>query len=178
MVATDQPKSKPGAAEAEVVGPGNVHRIRDIIFGPQMLDYERRLGGLEQRVEKEVTALRDDTAKRLEALEQYVKCEIETRLGRLQAETDERSEAVKEQTRELGETARRLGQLGERTTAVQRELHTEILEQSKSLRDDLHRAEETLATELTGVAEELRQDKAGRDELAGLFVAFVKHLGG
>jgi len=178
MAVTDQPNSKSGVAETEAVGPGNIDQIREIIFGPQMQDYERRFGRLEQRVEKEVTALRDDTAKRLDALEKNVKREIETLLGRLKAETDERSDAVKEQARELGETAQRLGQLSERTTAAQRELHTEILEQSRSLRDDLHRAEETISTEQSGVAEELRRDKAGRDELAGLFVAFAKLLGG
>jgi vacuolar-type H+-ATPase subunit I/STV1 len=178
MAVTDQPNSKSGVAETEAVGPGNIDQIREIIFGPQMQDYERRFGRLEQRVEKEVTALRDDTAKRLDALERNVKREIEALLGRLKAETDERSDAVKEQARELGESAKQLGQLSERTTAAQRELHTEILEQSKSLRDDLHRAEETISAELSGVAEELRRDKAGRDELAGLFVAFARHLGG
>jgi vacuolar-type H+-ATPase subunit I/STV1 len=178
MAVTDQPNSKSGVAETEAVGPGNIDQIREIIFGPQMQDYERRFGRLEQRVEKEVTALRDDTAKRLDALENNVKREIEALLGRLKVETDERSDAVKEQARELGESAKQLGQLSERTAAAQRELHTEILEQAKSLRDDLHRAEETISTELSGVAEELRRDKAGRDELAGLFVAFARHLGG
>ena len=55
----DATKSQSGVDEA--VGSGNVEKIRDILFGAQMRDYEKRFIRLEERMFKEMKDLRDDT---------------------------------------------------------------------------------------------------------------------
>ncbi len=54
-------------------GPGveNLDKVRDILFGSQMRDNERRFGRLEERLAKEAGDLRDETRKRLDSLEVY-----------------------------------------------------------------------------------------------------------
>jgi hypothetical protein len=50
----------------------NVDKIRDIIFGSQMRDYEKRLSRLDERLTADALALREDTKKRIDTLEAFV----------------------------------------------------------------------------------------------------------
>jgi hypothetical protein len=50
----------------------NVDKIRDILFGSQMRDYDKRFGRLEERLAKAADALREDLKKRFDSLESFV----------------------------------------------------------------------------------------------------------
>ena len=54
---------------------GNIDKVRDILFGGQMRDYDRRFQKLEERLLQETSELKDDVRKRLAALEQFMKQE-------------------------------------------------------------------------------------------------------
>ena len=56
-------------ADADGAGDRNVDQIRDILFGGQMRDYERRFVELAQKLEQEATRLRAEMEKRVAALE-------------------------------------------------------------------------------------------------------------
>src|SRR6516165_2538276 len=84
------------AANGEMREGANVDKIRDILFGANMREYEKRFARLEERLTKSSEALRDDLKKRFEALESYVKDELESLGSRLKAEKAERSENLKE----------------------------------------------------------------------------------
>ena len=47
----------------------NVEKIRDILFGSQMRDYEKRFQRLEERLTKDAEALREELKKRFDGLE-------------------------------------------------------------------------------------------------------------
>ena len=47
---------------------GKVDRIRDILFGSQMRDYDGRFQKLDERLTREAAEARSDTQKRLEVL--------------------------------------------------------------------------------------------------------------
>src|SRR5579862_6649484 len=49
--------------------PGNIDKIRDILFGSNMRDYEMRFARLEEALKKESSDLRDTTRHNLESLE-------------------------------------------------------------------------------------------------------------
>ena len=53
-----------GAAAA-----GNLDKVRDLIFGGRMRDYDRKFARLEDRLAKETADLRDEVRKRLAARE-------------------------------------------------------------------------------------------------------------
>ena len=59
--------------DADSAAGGNLDKVRDLLFGGQMRDYDRRFARLEERLVKETTELRDDVKKRLGALEAYMK---------------------------------------------------------------------------------------------------------
>ena len=107
----DEGKQKSASTEAAKArspladqGPGNVDKIRDILFGTQMRDYEQRFARLEESLRKESAELRDSTRKRLDALEGYIKKELESLESRLKSEKDERSENHRQLAGELKST--------------------------------------------------------------------------
>src|ERR1700734_3535805 len=71
---------------------GNIDKIRDILFGSNMRDYEQRFARLEEALKKESSDLRETTRRHLEALESFVHKELAALEVRLNAERDERSE--------------------------------------------------------------------------------------
>ncbi len=65
--------NKSQLSAADLAGGGNLDKVRDILFGGQMRDYEKRFNRLEDRLVKECSSIRDDIKKRLDSLEMYVK---------------------------------------------------------------------------------------------------------
>ena len=53
-------------AAQEMPEDGNIDKIRDILFGSQSRDFERRFTRMEERMIKEISDMRDDTRKKLD----------------------------------------------------------------------------------------------------------------
>src|SRR5271168_3544065 len=132
-------------ANGEIREGANVDKIRDILFGSQMRDYEKRFVRLEERLAKASDALRDDLKKRFDSLESFVQQEMEALSQRLKTEKSERVEALKELTRETRDNAKslekKLSQLEEQLSSAQGDLRSRILEQSKSLGNEIRKAQ-------------------------------------
>src|SRR3974390_3356973 len=88
------------AANGEVREGANVDKIRDILFGANLREYEKRFARLEERLTKSSDALREGLKKRFDSLESYVREAIDSLGQRLKSEKSERAEALKELTRE------------------------------------------------------------------------------
>src|SRR5580704_5134613 len=121
----------------------NVDKIRDILFGSQMRDYDKRFVRLEERLAKAADALRDDLKKRFDSLESFVQQEVESLHQRLKTEKSERVETLKELTRESRDNSKslenRLSQLDEHLAAAQGDLRSRILDQSKTLLSEIRK---------------------------------------
>src|SRR5437660_1779591 len=83
-------------ASATDQGSGNVEKIRDILFGVQMREYENRFARLEENLLKEAADLRENTRKRFDAMESYVRNEFESLQGRLRSEREERANSLRQ----------------------------------------------------------------------------------
>src|ERR1700735_1328327 len=116
---------------------GNVDKIRDILFGTQMRDYETRFARLEETLVKETAAIRETNRRRMDQRENYVKKEFEAVQMRLKTERDEQSDVAGQHARELKEMSesltRRLRDLDDRGAAVERDLRSQLLQQSRDL---------------------------------------------
>ena len=161
-------EAKPRAA-AEVQGAGNVEKIRDILFGSQMRDYEHRFARLEETLLKESADLRESTRKRFEALESYLRKEFEVLESRLKAERDERGSAH-------DTLAKRIGELNDQTSAAHRDLRATMLQQSKELSEEIERRHQEISATLDRRFQELRKDKTDRAALAALFTEVALRL--
>jgi hypothetical protein len=167
-------------ANGELREGANVDKIRDILFGNNMREYEKRFARLEERLTKSSEALREDLKKRFDSLESYVREELEALGTRLKTEKSERSEALKELTRESRDNAKalekKLSQVEEQLDSAHTELRTKILEQSKALGAQIQKAKDELEASLESEAETLRTDKTDRLQLANLFTELSLRL--
>jgi membrane-bound lytic murein transglycosylase len=152
----------------------NLEKIRDILFGSQVRTHEQRFSRLEERLEQECKTLRSDLNRRLDTLESYIQTEVgllsaqiqETR--RLQAEAVERLE----QNQHLATKSleQKLSQLEEKTTASERHLRQQALEQSNQLSADVIGRYNELLTILEREVSILHTvDKTDRGNLASFF---------
>lgn len=171
---------KTAADSAAEAGGGNLEKIRDILFGAQVHDFEKRFARLEERLLKETADARADTRKRFEALEGFIRKEVESLADRLKSEQGDRAEAVKEVGRELRETAKalekRLAAQDEQSTKSQRELRQQILDQSKSLTEEIRNRNRETTTTLSRELTELRAEKTDRAALAGFLTDVAVRL--
>jgi DNA anti-recombination protein RmuC len=167
-------------AGAEAAGGANLEKIRDILFGAQVHDFEKKFARLEERLLKETADSRAETKKRFDALESFIRKEVESLADRLKTEQEARADSGKEISRDLRETAKalekKLGSLDEQATRSQRELRQQILDQSKSLTDEIRTRIRESAAALSKELKELRAEKTDRSALAGLFTEAAMRL--
>ncbi|MFN0169096.1 MAG: hypothetical protein ACKV22_21945 [Bryobacteraceae bacterium] len=163
-----------------IQGAGNVDRIRDILFGSQMRDYETRFSRLEETVVKETAEIRESNRRRFDQLEQYIRKELEAVENRIKAEREDRSDTASQHSRELAELGeslrRRLRDLDDRGATVERDLRSQLLQQSKDLTDAMHARLDETAGLLEKRFQELRQGKTDRAALATLFTELALRL--
>nr|WP_235355378.1 hypothetical protein [Aliterella atlantica] len=167
-------------AGADLSGGGNLDKVRDILFGGQMRDYEKRFNRLEDRLIKECSNLREDIKKRLDSLETYIMQEVEALNEGLKAEQVHRDDTTKEIAQELKDATKslekKIGQLDEQTSQKQRELRQQILDQSKNLDEDIRQKYESILAVIEREVQELRSDKTDRSTLAALFTQVAMRL--
>ena len=165
---------KSAPAGATLPDSGSVDKIRDILFGNQMRDFDRRFTQVEERMAKAMQGLRDETYKRLEALEQYFKEELEALKERLKAESDQRADVDKQMNETVKSLAESLGKTisdsEEKFAAHTSELRQQILKQSKSLSADIQAKYEQASQELRRTAEGLNDAKIDRSMLAEFLI--------
>ncbi|MDX8381293.1 MAG: hypothetical protein R8M14_04205 [Ghiorsea sp.] len=161
---------------------GNVDQIRDIIFGSQMRDYEKRFIRLEERVLSESDALRNETSHRLDALESYIKQEASGLSDMISAERGEREDDTRHLTNEVNKTAtdadKKSSQIQNKLSQNQSETRDALLEQSKSLLNEIQNVRNTLSDNINKSTQELREDKTDRKGLADMFSEIAMRLNG
>ncbi len=127
------------AQAANAAAMDEVSRIRDIIFGANMRDYERRFAALEQRLLQDLEALRSDmvtrfeqnaaaTAAEFDRVHGRIAWEVEQLQARQQAETDARQASVQD----LHDALQRARDEADKRNA---ELHTLLDHRVRELRD-------------------------------------------
>jgi uncharacterized protein YydD (DUF2326 family) len=157
----------------EEIPNSNINKVKEILFGDQSREYERRFVRLEDRLTRECNHLREDTHQQFEALKQYIQQEISGLAAALKSEQIQRDEvlegmdeAFKIITRTLEQ---RVEQLEVETSQRQRELRQQLLEQSKMLDDEIRQKYQEILAILERRTQELRAEKADRSTLASLF---------
>jgi hypothetical protein len=168
------------AAAQEPVGAGHVDKIRDILFGTHMREYDSRFSRIEDSFAKESAALRDAVQKRMDSLETFLKKELESLETRLRTEREERSAVDRQSSRdfqELGDSLRkRIGEVEDRAIAGQKDVREHLLTQSQQLRDEIHAKFEEVAALLDRKYNQLHSNKTDRSALASMLTEMALRL--
>ena len=160
----------------------NVDQIRDILFGGQMRDYERRFAELEKRFEAEFVRMRETQDKRLAQIDRRLDEQFD-KLGKLvRQEIEDRNGAIDGLESRLQQAARTArGEVNKSLDALSQEI-AQSDERLRGAIDDLGASLQARASEgesaLARAGAELRADKVGRDDLAALLTEFALRLRG
>jgi hypothetical protein len=156
------PPAAPASDAQSDQGAGNIDKIRDILFGSNMRDYELRFAHLEEALKKESADLRDSTRRHLESLESFVHKELAALEARLNSERDERSAGA-------ASIFRKIGEMENHEAQANREIRNDLLQQSKELTDAIRNKGEEIIALLERRSQDLQHSKTDRAALAGLF---------
>ncbi len=159
---------------------GNIDKIREIIFGGQMRDYEKRFTRVEERLLKESKDLREDTRKRFETLEKFIKSEFASVAERLQTEHRTNDESAQGLWRGIHEVIQTMNakftELQEQSAGAQSDLRQQILAQSKDLSNEIRMKQDEMTARLQREVAELNHDKTDRSSLATLLTEMALRL--
>jgi DNA anti-recombination protein RmuC len=175
-----KPDGQSNGLTPEELGGGNLDKVRDILFGTQMRDSDRRFQRLEERLAHDTTELKEEVRKRLSMLEQFVKQELESLADRISSEQQERTDSTKDLSREVREMSKafekKAGQLEDHTGKVQRELRQQLLEQQSSLREEIQKRVDEILVRLSRDSAEIRSDKLDRTMLSTMLTEMAMRL--
>jgi hypothetical protein len=185
----DEAKKMPPTTNADTADAGpkegddttaSVEKIREIIFGSQMQEYDKRFSRLEHRLMEAVGLFRDDAGGRIKSLEEYVRKEIAALLDRVKTEHAQRIEVCKAISEDLKELTRtqeaRAAKLAEEHSGAQRDLREQILSLSKDLREELQRRCDSIANAANDDVSELRAGKLDRAAVCELLTEAASRL--
>jgi hypothetical protein len=159
---------------------GGVDKIRELLFGSQIQDYDRRFSKLEERFLQRVKDIEAETTRNLGAFEMHAKKQMDSLAGQLREEKEQRAEAEKDidrAVREHGQSVdRRLRAISDQLAQFERELSDRLSQESHSLREEIRRKNEEVQQTIETVFSALSNVKTDRNLLAGLFVEVAKCL--
>lgn len=160
-------------AETMSGGAANVDKIRDILFGGQMRDYDKRFKRLEERVEQETAHFRDDMLQRFKALEERMSDEIDSLLEKVKVERQERqnnTQALEQEMKTLKtDINNRLTQIDEQMTKDMKNLRQQTHNKLQELSLQLRQQGESLTSLISQEIAQLQEEKVNRSDLAVLF---------
>ena len=127
-----------------VAGPesASVDKIRDMLFGNQMQDYDQRFANLEERFLQRFKEIESETARNLNAFESNAKKQVDSLAAQLRDEKDQRADADKEIERMLREQnqalEKRIRALSDQLSQLDRDISDRLTREAQALRDEIN----------------------------------------
>jgi len=149
-----------GEVEVQRASQHALEQIREILFGADYRELERRVVRVDNLFGARQRELEQEARRRIDMLEAHIRRESEAMMTRLEAELNSSSDALRrlahDQREALSALEEKLGRVEEASSRGQRELRHEQLEQAKTFLDELQRLRKDLMAtirEELGIAE-------------------------
>ena len=184
-VSKTNPEGSNGAKAAPLIDlgtgdPRGVDKIRELLFGNQMQDYDRRFSLLADGFTQKLRDAESDITRSVSSLEANLKKQLESIVGQVREEKDLRTDADKELGRTMLDSnqslEKRIGQLSDQLARLERDMSDRVSHDVQSLRDEIKRRNDDARATLDRMFAELRDVKTDRTLLAGLFVEVARCL--
>jgi hypothetical protein len=168
----------------EIAGPetgASVDKIRDILFGSQIKNYEARFARLEENLVRETVELKETMRRRFESLEGFFKSETEALAARLKSEREERTGNFTSLDRDLKSTheelSRKIHELDHSTAEAHSGLRRDLMAESRKLLEEISQRHDSLRSLLENRVAELRHQKTDRSLLSALLTEIANQIG-
>lgn len=172
--------AKGNGASSDADAGDNVDKIRDILFGQQLREFERKFQQIESRLNDDLDALRDELGRQGESMHSFIDSEIGILDGKLKAESDTRQQQLDDLQDELKKTARqldsRLNELSEQMAEQGREFNQKLLKFKQDLSEELSRSNGSLRERMESGQRELAEAKVDRHVLAEMLTGLAMQL--
>jgi hypothetical protein len=157
-----------------------VDKIRELLFGNQMQDYDRRFEVMEQRFQQKFRDLEAESARSIQSMESSTKKQLESIASQVRQEQDLRTEADKELGRGLREQIqgleKHLSKVADQLASLDRDFTERLGRESQTLHEDIRRRNDDTRATMERMLSELMHVKTDRSLLAGLFVEIARCL--
>jgi Rps23 Pro-64 3,4-dihydroxylase Tpa1-like proline 4-hydroxylase len=164
----------------EATDSGSINKIRDIIFGNQMRDYDTRFEDLENYLKNEIKRLNDEAVQRHESLERFVATEVKALGERLLQEQQTRATDVETLSKNSEESTKKISLQIEKLEHIQNKETAELRQLLKaevdSLSIEMQKKYAAQTENLAREADTLRSDKIERIAFAELLVDMARRL--
>ena len=171
------PADSNGGSEA---AGASVDKIRDILFGSQIKNYETRFARLEDTFARETADLKETMRRRFESVETFFRKEADSLSARLKAEKEERTESLKSIARDLKSTSdalsKKILELENKTAEDHSGLRQELMQESRKLLEEIRQKSDSLTALVEKRSGELREQKLDRAALASLLTEVAIQL--
>ena len=158
----------------------SLDKVRDILFGAQAREVERRFALLEEDLLRKTAEAREEARQKLETLEAYLRQEVQDLANRITSEQQERAKTINGLSLDLHELTQQLDEkinlLDTHTNQEQGELRQTLLDEAKSLSDEIQQRSKDLNTTLNREVKTLTQDKLNRADIAQMFSEMAKRF--
>ena len=135
---------------------------------------------IEMRLSKEVAELKEETRRRLNALEISASREIESLNSRIEKERQERGEGGEKLSQDITELAnnldRKARQIEDRGIRIEREFRDQMLAQSRSASEELRAKIDEVIGTMDRLSAELRERKVDRGDIAAVLNEIAMRL--
>jgi uncharacterized protein YukE len=170
------------AMAVETLNPeaGEIEKIRNILFGRQMADYDKRFAQLEARITSQIDALEGKIADHLKKIEASMEKQDDVLTKRLKSEQSERSQGVEALSQELvdakDEISNTIDTLALKQAQEIEAVNTELATLSSELSDEIHIQQVEASKSLDQAVQALDEDKLARKALSQLLLDMAGRL--
>lgn len=174
-------KTAKDSQATDMAAEGNVDKIREILFGQQMHQYDERFSVLEQRMRDEAKRITEQLEHRVSDLESAMSTqigELRNALANEEATRAEASEGAAAITETLSKhVGAQVERLEQEHAAQAQSLRKALDEQTSQLRRALQALQSEMQSSLEQESQELRESKVNRDDLSSLLSDIAMRLG-
>jgi DNA repair exonuclease SbcCD ATPase subunit len=158
----------------------NVDKIRDILFGQQLRDFERKFAQIEDRLNSDLESLRGESQRQNESLQTYIDSEAEILSGKLKTESETRQQQLDDLQDELKKLSRqietRLSDLSGQIEQQARDFNQKLLKHSQEAGAAMKQQQEQLRQRMDEQHRSLSDGKVDRSALAEMLTSLALQL--
>ncbi|NEN92498.1 MAG: hypothetical protein F6K48_27795 [Okeania sp. SIO3H1] len=152
---------------------GNIDKIRDIIFGSKLREYENRF----EKLESELSLAKQETKNQIEQVKSVFSTELQAKVDSIEKKISNINLNIQNTQEDVVETKQQIERVNRKIITTKEALNEIIDNQTSSLREDLSQTREKLQNDVsylkTQIFEELEKRfsllndvKVSRDDLA------------
>lgn len=173
MKNTSQSNSNNKKGDTDTADVDNVDKIRDILFGNQMRDFDHKFNQLEQRLASDIDNLRKENSLQIESLQTFIESEIEILSSKITHEEKSRIEGMDDLDdllkKNIKQLDKKLADLGGLLDTQARDTNQKMLKQSQDFNIEMNNQSDALRKRIEDYKEVLSKGKVDKSILAEVF---------